>query len=502
MLVHPRTTTRAKTAEEKNAPSTALRLLRLANMYAGPFATRLDTAFSFNSFASTRHGTRYRDTDDEEDESTGYQYGEKQIDSELASYSSVWSMADDFWHAVGWAFNCSILYPEWWERWRLWLEYMCEVLEDDWHGRLKMGAGGGGYSNSNGVVQEGKEDEGNALNKSLIVQYLTSDSSGYGGIRRILRAVLADGGGMSRNEFREVFDRELKEPSSEKEKYGNTKKRRAEVNIDEDQYGDYLSTGWDDEDSDTRTETRAVEEDTRQLRRSKRSRRSTRNSTGNVDGEVKNTNTITLDVADNMTRLQGGVHLLGGFSSLSLRQRLMHLLSNVAFYLPNEFISIDELYHLFIENVRYFPLPIFQAFVGRSTLPYFSVAAHTTLCEYLLFHMIEDSAHSTTGGNTEIEESLTQEKLETCLLPFAASKTSVIDNAKVSITLESLLILLMENGMLVISSRLRQAVNRGIEARTQKAESENKKNRRVEDVDWCWLLESSERLLFLVDGFE
>ena len=56
----------------------------------------------------------------------------------LGNEESLWSRADDFWHAVGWAFNCSVRYPGRWERWRIWLELMCDVLQDDWNERERI----------------------------------------------------------------------------------------------------------------------------------------------------------------------------------------------------------------------------------------------------------------------------------------------------------------------------------------------------------------------------
>jgi hypothetical protein len=194
--------------------------------------------------------------------------------------------------------------------------------------------------------------------------------------------------------------------------------------------------------------------------------------------------------------VHGGVSLLGGFPSLALRQRLLHLLSAVSEDLPASFTTLEELYHLFVENIRHLPLPIYQAFVSPFVLPHFSAAAQTTLCEFLLFRMRENAAPDTD------EEYLNQAKLEECFLPYAASTPSIVDNAKMSIALESLLVLLADSDMLTVTPELKTAVQEGIMARADKVQVETRKNqssRKTEDIEWCWLLESGERLMFLVD---
>lgn len=475
LLVHPTTTTRAKTAEEKEAPSAALRLLRLVNTYVGSISARFDIAFSFTHFVSSRHGTRRRVT--EEELSNELQDdGMKPINSNLAQSASLWSRAEDFWHAVGWAFNCSVLHPERWERWHLWLQFMCEVLEDDWEERLRLFEDAMAEDTDPTASRQVQHEQ--ILKESLIFTYLTSGSVGYGRSRRILRAILADGSPSSVNEFHEVFKNELKMPKKETE---NLKKRAAQVNIDEDQYGDYLSNE-DDDGSENSAEIKKEED---APRRSKRSKKTSRKPDSDAD--------IGLDFPGSL-QLDGSVSSLGGFTSLALRQRLMSLLSDVSDHLPKSFITLEDLYHLFVENIRHLSLPAFHAFISPSTLPHFSPEAQTTLCEFMLFHLRESSAPD--SG----EEYLNQEKLEKCFLPYAASSTGVIDNTKMSIALESLLVLLAEGDLLEVTPELKKAVEEGIAARAAKAQIDNRKNRKVDNIAYSWLMESAERLMFLVNS--
>ncbi|PKX92464.1 uncharacterized protein P174DRAFT_451787 [Aspergillus novofumigatus IBT 16806] len=462
-LVHPSTTSRAKTAEEEEAPNAALRLLRLTNTLVGPISARFTAAFAFNHFESSRQGRRRRVEDDENANCDISNDDTRTLNIDLCQAASLWSRAEDFWHAVGWAFNCSVLHPERWARWQIWLQFMCEVLEDDWNERKRQSAD---------AVDEGARRK--ALEKSLIFRYIAGGSTPYGRNRRILRAIFADGGTASVNEFREVFHNELK---TLKRESNNIKKREGEVNIDEDQFGDYLSN--EDEDGPSQTSNPSIQ--AQQTRR-----------------RPKDTPAADAVTADTPSTIQvhGGVSLLGGFPSLALRQRLLHLLSAVSEDLPASFTTLEELYHLFVENIRHLPLPIYQAFVSPYVLPHFSAAAQTTLCEFLLFRMRENAAPDTD------EEYLNQAKLEECFLPYAASTPSIVDNAKMSIALESLLVLLADSDMLTVTPELKAAVQDGIMARAEKVQVETRKNqssRKTEDIEWCWLLESGERLMFLVD---
>jgi hypothetical protein len=393
---------------------------------------------------------------------------------ELAQSTAVWSRAEDFWHAVGWAFNCSVLHRERWERWQIWLEYMCEVLEDDWNERKRM--------SSSTKATSAKPDKASheLLKGSLIFRYITETTAGYGRNRRIFRSIFADGSSSSAGEFREVFHHELKKPRTDTDK--NTKKREGQVNINEEQYGDYLTN---DEDSTSEPDTASK----RPTRQTKRPRRGTRSK------DAKGTE-ASVDAHTPTTYAPSDVSCYGGFQSLALRQRLLHLLSAVSESLPESFTTLEDMYQLFVENIRHLPLPVFQTFISPSALPYFSPAARTTLCECLLFRIRESGAPDTN------EMYLSQAKLEECFLPYAASSTSVVDNTKMSIILETLLILLANNDMLKVTAELKEAVEEGIERRAERAQTETKKSqnaRKSEDAEWCWLLESGERLRFLVD---
>lgn len=439
------------------------------NNLVGPGSAQFQKAFVFRYFETSRHGGR-RQIDDGSNElaADGAKMNlDRDINTDLAQSASVWSRAEDFWHAVGWAFNCAVLHPARWKYWRIWLEFMCQVLEDDWAERQRKWEEDPGH------------DDG-ILEQSMMAQYINTSQAGFGRHRRILRSIFADGGGTAVNEFREVFHNELKLSRKKAPKEKGAKKREAAVDIDAEEYGDFYHTS-DHED-----------EGGSSGRESKRPRRGA--ATRPKRTAATPTSHPTPDSPTPDSTLASS--LLGDITSLALRQRLCHLLSAVSHAIPSSFMDLQDLYHLFVENIRPLPLPIYQSFVSPLALPYFSAAAHSTLCEMLLFRLRETAAPNTDDGY------LTQSKLETCFLPFAAATPSLSDNAKISITLEALLILLAESNMLQITDESKLLTKQGIIRRAEKAQHETRKNqtaRMSEDLEWSWLGESAERLTFLVE---
>ncbi|KAL4780286.1 hypothetical protein BJX76DRAFT_50516 [Aspergillus varians] len=468
-LVHPSTTARPKTTEEEEAPNVSLRLLRLVNSLVGPAAAQFSTAFVFTHFETSRHGRR-RHVDGSSTSNLAPN-GERKlnigrdIDINLAQSASVWSRAEDFWHAVGWAFNCSVVHPARWECWRIWLEFMCEVLENDWGEHRRK--------------SEKNPSHGNrTLKDSLIVRYISASNTGFGRNRRILRSIFADGGASAVNEFREVFHHELKLSRKKASKGKETRKREAAVNIDAEEYGDfYLATDQDDDGGSSGRDSKRPRTGT-VTRSRKAAKSSPKPDTSTPDPTLASA-------------------LLGDIASLALRQRLIHLLSTVSQSLPADFMDPQDFYHLLVENIRPLPLPIYQSFISPRALPYFSPSAHSTLCEFLLFRLRESAAPDTDDNY------LNQSKLEICFLPYATATASLSDNVKMSIALEALLILLAESNMLQITEKTKLLTKQGIIRRAEKAQNDNKRRnqfaRMSEDLESSWLSESAERLTFLVE---
>ncbi len=144
--------------------------------------------------------------------------------------------AKDFWHVVGWAFNCSVKYPGRWKYWKVWLDYMLDVLDADWDERKRQDSQDEPLDLAEGSDDE---DECTMLRQSLLVNYLSDTAGRSGPMKRVVRSAFADGSPEGLAEFPEVFPNETKEAMHE-----NRQKRKREDLLDR-KYGDY-----DDEESD------------------------------------------------------------------------------------------------------------------------------------------------------------------------------------------------------------------------------------------------------------
>ena len=328
LAVHPTLSTRAKTLDRIQAGNLALRYLRLLLKHAGPVNGNLNEAFSFKSLnTSSRRGGagRKRTTDEGIDLHTN---GSECVDTELAKAGSLWARAEDFWQVVGWCFNCSILHKRRWERWSAWLRYMLEVLEADWDTR-EQGEGDG------------------SREKSLVMKYINSAMTATGRQRKILRAIFADGRTKSVAELGEIWQNETKELKKETD----IKKVDRKIDIEADDYGDYMEDE-DDEDLEDSPEeaSSSAEEVTDQPR----------DSIPNVAED------------------------LGGMDSVNLRLRLLSLLSKVSAVLPTDFTDLNTLYDNFLEHFRTLPLPAFFLVISPTTLRAFTPAAASSLAGYIL----------------------------------------------------------------------------------------------------------------------
>ncbi|KAJ5823482.1 hypothetical protein N7447_005822 [Penicillium robsamsonii] len=507
MLVHPKTTTRAESEYEKEAPNAALRFLRLTNSLVGPMDARFELAFNFTQLASSRQG-RWRGESpmliEHDNPDT------KPLNTKFNQASSLWHCAEDFWHAVGWAFNCSVLHPARWERWQIWLQFMCNVLEDDWkeHEKKYLEAKQNQRDASVWSKVPGKSEDKPALGaeppkkerrrgrkpkvevvvdndlgifrESLIFRYITSNTTA-GRNRRIMRAIFANGKS-NLGEFKEVFNDELKISVPEQDSH-SIKKRAGDINLDKDEYGDYLDNSDEDFEADqslTSVSPPAKGSNASKPRRSKRTRRGTRNAMDEATDPIK------LAKGSHAPSHESNISPLGGYTSLALRQQLLGILSSVSERLSRDFMPLDNLYDMFVENIRDLSLPLFQHFISPSNLPHLPPEAHSTLCELLLFVFRESSAPASDNNY------LTQAKLEKCFLPYGAATPNVGNNAKISLLLEALMTLLHKNNMLSVTPSLAKAVRSGITRREQASRDRN-------SIEWTYLQESGFRMRFMVD---
>lgn len=403
MSVHLTLTTRTTVREKWNQANAAHRLLRLVFNTAGPVNANFCEAFRFTKYdgrtSRLSGGGSYSD-EEEDSAATTFQ-------TRYAKSESIFSRVDDFWAIVGWAFNCSCLpdtYHARWTQYELLLTFMCDVLETDW--QL--------HSNAN------------TAEESLIWQFIELASGGYARARRMVRAIFADGSARDLGEFREIFRNELRPPKDEASKY---KSRTVDVNIDKDEFGDYLAPIESDNSDD---ENEAVAN----TRASKR----TRTRTPSQRATPRSSNESMRSTYDDDATATSTSTTLGPPSALRLRIRFLHLLSHVSSHptllstSPTTFPDLDELYTLFVEFIRPLPLPIFSQVLAPGTVAdVLSMDAASTLGEMVLMRLLESDAPAVRD-----ESYLTVNKLCKCYLPWAG-KMGVLEQAKVGICCEGLL---------------------------------------------------------------
>jgi hypothetical protein len=513
MTVHPAFTTRTTAREKWNQANAALRLLRLILDTAGPVNANLVEAFRFTKYdgrTSRMSGGGGYDDDDEDQPATTFKI-------RYATTDSLFTHVDDCWSVVGWAFNCSCLpdmYATRWAYYEIFLTFMLNALETDW--QLHYAA--------------------NTPEESLIWHFIELASGGHGRSRRIIRAIFADGSTRSLNEFREVFHNELKPPKDDSK---NFKQRTVDVDIDKDEFGDYLAA----DDSDVS----ASENETSQtkLRPSKRAR--TRTPSRRQTPRSSNESLHSAYNDDSMSPTASST--LGPPASLRLRMCLLHLLSYVSSHptllstSPTTFPDLDDLYTLFVEFIKPLPLSIFTQVVLPSTsADVMSLDAGTTLAEMLLQRLLESAAPSEREDNF-----LTLAKLCECYAPYAAGGTGkTVDQAKVGLLIEALVRRCKAAGMLeglldhtseqqdsggsrdedrveeengpeeqsVTKAELLASIEKGITRREDRADDYKTRRREVrkgksgiggqqkdtvEDEAWKWLKESGARMRMVLN---
>lgn len=199
----------------------------------------------------------------------------------------MWYRSDDFWHVVGWAFNCSVAYKKPWERWKPWLKVMLDFLEADWEVCVKQS-------------QSENTDEEAALQQSLIWLYVAGADQSITRTtrRRIVKAIFAMASVESLRDYSEVWENETQEPKER----ANKKQKLGNVDFETGEVADYDS---DEEMKDAPLRvTRAIER------------------------KVEATSPLNLpDIKDGSLSLVNAIERLGGSDAMSLRQRLLALVS-------------------------------------------------------------------------------------------------------------------------------------------------------------------------------
>lgn len=462
LSVHPGLTTRTKDADKHAASDEAASYLRSVQKTVGSHNAGLDKAFRFvpRTQATTLRQPRTKGRPSAHNAANdGGEEAQQSIRSMYAGVEAVWKSAEDFWHVLGWAMNCSVAHKHRWERWKVWLELMLDVLASDLESRVL----------------------GGDVEESLLAVYLRPIGEGRNNKRRLMRAVLADGSQKSLAEFDEIWRNEAKLPKSKQDDEKAGMKRK--LDLENGDFGDYF----DDEselDSPATSMPRSRSATALPVSRSSRQPSATHNDSEEGDTEACGSGDKSSQPA--------GVDAFGGMDSIKLRQCLLALLIRYCSIAPAAFLDTEDLFDLYTEFLRPLPLPVFQQFV-LSSERWLGSNEQSSLNQMLLRPLLTSTAPP------YHENALTQRDFEVQFASYAANTTSVVNNAKVSLLVEDLLRLLWRSGGLVYSGKLRKVVERGIQARSDKAAWDGRRKTGVkaaEEEDAALMMEcSGERML-------
>lgn len=445
MSVHPNYTTRTADKDRVKDADSAARYLRLAADTLRPEDAGMREAFCFREASRKVAGRAQRRSgvDAGVDEN-----GERVLAGRYAGQQSLWSCAQDFWGVVGWAFNCSVRHKERWERWKELLEVLLDVIERD----LEDAAGKG------------------EVKKCLLMSYLQTVGGGRNDRRRMMRSILADGSEKSMSEYGEIWIDETRPPKVEIDEGANNKRK---LDLENGEYGDYFDDESAEEEETFTTSTRRSRSTQSKARRGPSAGSSDASASSSVSG-------LPGDV--------GSISSFGGHDALCLRQRFLALLAKVAETAPKVFgADLSDLWSLYTEFLRPLPLQVFQQFISPQKA-FLSSAWQASLCEMMSRALLGIS------GSYGI---VTRENFVSDIVGATANNSSVVDNAKVGLLVESLLRLLWSQGFLEESCEgLKEAIEDGVERREAKAAWRKKGNTGDEDARGN-LRYSGERLRLL-----
>jgi hypothetical protein len=472
-LIHPRFTNQASSVDHSELASQCITFLRNVLAILGPINANLDEAYSFTLLTNGRNLRRSKTRAGLDDGSSGSGEEEGHDIPQIVTANSgrIRKCAKDFWHMVGWAFNCSIKFPQRWKYWKVWLEYMLDVLDADWYEREEQDLEATSISAELGA---GPVDACNydLCGRSLLVKYLSEVKGGSSAMKRVVRSIFTNGSLEDMKEFPEVWENETKEA---KRSSGQKRKRDAhEFGDCEDEEPSMLSD-ITDHTPEPYQESGDDEEPV------------------DVDQWLGGTESIIL--RQRVLVLVSSSNPTGTFSFNSFSQ-----LSRVAAYLPDHFIDLIDVYDAIYCHMRRLPLPAFSLFLSPSGLSHLPPLVFVSLTQLILLRLLPNQAprpHTVSGRDCD---SLSQHIIETCFLPFAANTHSVSDNARVSILIENMFRYFLKHRPSYHTPSLDSALEKGIMARENKAKGDKKKKKdhgvkkKEDQEDWVWLKASGERL--------
>jgi len=299
LAVTPSTTTKTTSEEKQLAANNALLYLRHLRKVVDPVSLRWARACRFTGSVNLRRSVndRRRNANDSDDD------GGQTINVKMARQQSLWFRGEDFWHVVGWAFNCASNSKTRWQRWKLWLELMLDVLETDMKERARLSM----KASANGTQID------TLLEKSLIVQYVTGINGEItrNEQRRIMRAIFSHGTAKDEAEFKEVWKDEVAEPIKKEEPGTKSSKLSDSLAID-----DFSDEDMGRDEMEVEPEDVKVEE--RSAGRPRRGVKSLSPSGGDTDRDISPG--LASEHID-------AIESYGGIEAVYLRRRLLRLVN-------------------------------------------------------------------------------------------------------------------------------------------------------------------------------
>lgn len=348
IALHPGLTTRTTSADKHKAADDAMRYLLDVMAAVDVEESGLKEALRFTSNVDGRLDRTKRKKRRSGPESDDEDADNSRIRSPYADKFSLWTHAEDFWAVVGWAFNCSVRHKARWRRWKIFLGFMLDVLEDD----LKACVARAPKPMSKGLD----------VSQSLIAHYTSSVRGGRNNRRHLMRAVTADGSDKSMALFKEVWENETQAPTKDKDE---RPAKRRKLDIDNGEFGDYFNESDDDVSEGRKGDGRCGIK----KRRSKQCLK--------ADAER---NDITEAERATFEESEDPIEDYGGMDSIRLRQRFLALFTQYSAVAPAAFVDTEEILSVFTEFIKPLPLEVFQQFVLPSK-PYLSDNLQASLNE-------------------------------------------------------------------------------------------------------------------------
>jgi len=224
LLVHPLLTTRASDENKHlGIPSVSFTILQNILDTVGSMNASLPEIFVFERPAACRNAHRRQNPDEDVEGDSESSGPEIDIGGAVAQ-NGLWTCAQDFWHIVGWSFNCSVRYPKRWQYWKVLLDYLLTVLDQDWDERNAVDEE---LFQSKLETDPEAKIEYKTVRGSLLVKWLSHCKHDSKAMKRVVSAAFADGSAMNLRDFPEVFENETKE--FKEVQLGQKRKRGEEI---------------------------------------------------------------------------------------------------------------------------------------------------------------------------------------------------------------------------------------------------------------------------------